>query len=317
MIKNGIQNSITFTDKGPRKGWRTPLNIINDSEQRDEEKEGSRGPFASERGDEPRSGMPNGSTYLYTYFGARYMDHELTTMWLSVDPMADKYPGISPYAYCAWNPVKLVDPEGMDVWEISKNGSLRWMYESEKDTIKAPDGSFVEVSDGVLFRGSDGRRGRDYSQEYGHYGLSFNSNKENAFEVFEFLADHSEIEYSLFEVDNGLYSTFMLTTSFQEKGDSWGCKRAQDYLNNNQLITHVHSHPSGSLQPSFNKDVPSFTDTQVNAYIYCPKDKNVSRNLKYGGYNRYHSSDKLKGTDKISTSKMTISEHGKKYKYKS
>ena len=253
----------------------------------------------------------------YGYFGARYMDHELMTMWLSVDPMADKYPGISPYAYCAWNPVKLVDPEGMDVWEISKNGSLRWMYESEKDTIKAPDGSFVEVSEGVLFRGSDGRRGRDYSQEYGHYGLSFNSNKENAFEVFDFLADHSEIEYSLFEVDNGLYSTFMLTTSFQEKGDSWGCKRAQDYLNNNQLVTHVHSHPSGSLQPSFNKDVPSFTDTQVNAYIYCPKDKNVSRNLKYGGYNRYHSSDKLKGTDKISTSKMTISEHGKKYKYKS
>ena len=48
----------------------------------------------------------------YGYFGARYMDHELTTMWLSVDPMADKYPGISPYAYCAWNPVKLVDSDG-------------------------------------------------------------------------------------------------------------------------------------------------------------------------------------------------------------
>ena len=48
----------------------------------------------------------------YGYFGARYMDHELMTMWLSVDPMADKYPSISPYAYCAWNPVKLVDPDG-------------------------------------------------------------------------------------------------------------------------------------------------------------------------------------------------------------
>ena len=50
----------------------------------------------------------------YGYFGARYMDHELMTMWLSVDPMADKYPSISPYAYCAWNPVKLVDPDGME-----------------------------------------------------------------------------------------------------------------------------------------------------------------------------------------------------------
>jgi len=138
MIKNGIQNSIAFTDKGPRKGWRTPLNIINDSEQRDEEKEGFRGPFASERGDEPRSGIPNGSTYLYTYFGARYMDHELMTMWLSVDPMADKYPSISPYAYCAWNPVKLVDPDGNEFFitggdgvkyylTISKDRSLRWV----------------------------------------------------------------------------------------------------------------------------------------------------------------------------------------------
>ena len=39
----------------------------------------------------------------YGYFGARYMDHELMTMWLSVDPMADKYPSMSPYANCAWN----------------------------------------------------------------------------------------------------------------------------------------------------------------------------------------------------------------------
>ncbi|MBP5645754.1 MAG: hypothetical protein J6W95_07480, partial [Bacteroidales bacterium] len=74
----------SFTGKGPRKGWRTPLNGIKYSEQRDEE-----------------TG--------YGYFGARYMDHELMTMWLSVDPMSDKYPSISPYAYCAWNPVRLVD----------------------------------------------------------------------------------------------------------------------------------------------------------------------------------------------------------------
>ena len=53
----------------------------------------------------------------YGYFGARYMDHELMTMWLSVDPMADKYPGISPYAYCAWNPIRLVDPDGNDWYQ--------------------------------------------------------------------------------------------------------------------------------------------------------------------------------------------------------
>ena len=50
----------------------------------------------------------------FHYYGARYYWSELLTGWLSVDPMADKYPGISPYAYCAWNPVKLVDPDGRD-----------------------------------------------------------------------------------------------------------------------------------------------------------------------------------------------------------
>ncbi|MBP5515434.1 MAG: RHS repeat-associated core domain-containing protein [Bacteroidales bacterium] len=48
----------------------------------------------------------------YSYFGARYLDNALSTAWLSVDPMSDKYPSISPYAYCSWNPVKLVDPDG-------------------------------------------------------------------------------------------------------------------------------------------------------------------------------------------------------------
>ena len=52
----------------------------------------------------------------YGYFGARCYDADLLTGWMSVDPMADKYPSISPYAYCTWNPVKLVDPDGEDIY---------------------------------------------------------------------------------------------------------------------------------------------------------------------------------------------------------
>ena len=62
----------------------------------------------------------------YGYFGARYMDHELMTMWLSVDPMADKYPSISPYAYYAWNPVKLIDPDGREI--AIKDGQRTFYY---------------------------------------------------------------------------------------------------------------------------------------------------------------------------------------------
>jgi RHS repeat-associated protein len=79
----------------------------------------------------------------YGYFGARYMDHELTTMWLSVDPMADKYPSISPYAYCIWNPVKLLDPDGREVYitgdEKSKSEALRQIQQKSKNMIFSID----------------------------------------------------------------------------------------------------------------------------------------------------------------------------------
>jgi len=46
-----------------------------------------------------------------SYFGSRYYSSDLS-IWLSVDPMSDKYASLSPYVYCADNPVKLVDPNG-------------------------------------------------------------------------------------------------------------------------------------------------------------------------------------------------------------
>ncbi len=47
----------------------------------------------------------------YDYFGARYY-WALLMHWLSVDPLAHQYPWLSPYAYCAWNPIKFIDPTG-------------------------------------------------------------------------------------------------------------------------------------------------------------------------------------------------------------
>ena len=46
---------------------------------------------------------------------ARYYQPSLS-IWLSVDPMADKYPGVSPYVYCGNNPVVLKDPNGEEIW---------------------------------------------------------------------------------------------------------------------------------------------------------------------------------------------------------
>ena len=58
----------------------------------------------------------------YGYFGARYYNSDLS-IWLSVDPLADKYPGTSPYTYCGNNPVRLVDEDGREIGDFfSMNG---------------------------------------------------------------------------------------------------------------------------------------------------------------------------------------------------
>ena len=50
-------------------------------------------------------------TNIYSYFGARYYDSEVS-VWLSVDPLADKLPSTSTYMYCMGNPIQLKDPDG-------------------------------------------------------------------------------------------------------------------------------------------------------------------------------------------------------------
>ena len=64
-----------------------------------------------------------------SYFGARYYSSDLS-IWLSVDPMSGKYPSLSPYTYCANNPVKLTDPDGRWIPGLDEDGNVT--YKAEK-----------------------------------------------------------------------------------------------------------------------------------------------------------------------------------------
>ena len=68
------------------------------------------------------------------YYSARYY---APPTFISRDPLFEKYPSISPYAYCANNPVKFVDPTGETWVELEKGG---FVYDSrvlnQKDAVK-------------------------------------------------------------------------------------------------------------------------------------------------------------------------------------
>lgn len=51
----------------------------------------------------------------YDYFGARYYDSRIGR-WLVIDPLFEKYPGISPYIYSLNNPATYFDLDGKVVW---------------------------------------------------------------------------------------------------------------------------------------------------------------------------------------------------------
>ena len=70
------------------------------------------------------TGKERDSETGYYYFGARYYSSDYS-IWLSVDPMADKYPSLTPYNYCVWNPMKIVDPDGEEIWKPDEKGNIK------------------------------------------------------------------------------------------------------------------------------------------------------------------------------------------------
>ena len=81
------------------------------------------------------TGKEKDSETGFYYFGARYYDPALSGLFISVDPMSDKYPSISPYAYCAWNPVKLVDPDGREIEDPPSKKKYEKANSSNKNKV--------------------------------------------------------------------------------------------------------------------------------------------------------------------------------------
>ncbi len=87
-------------------------------------------------------------------FGARMYDPEIVR-WTVPDPMAEKYPAESPYTFTLNNPVRYVDPFGLDVWEINSDGSIANRIEDDTQ-----DAFYIVDSDGQ-------RTGQSIVFEYG------------------------------------------------------------------------------------------------------------------------------------------------------
>ena len=100
-----------------------------------------------------------------SYFGSRYYSSDLS-IWLSVDPMSDKYPSLSPYVYCANNPVRLVDPNGEEVWiHDDEAGSAAIAYYQELDKWASSEKTNLSLGTDSYLNTSFDRECSDLSDE--------------------------------------------------------------------------------------------------------------------------------------------------------
>ena len=247
----------------------------------------------------------------YTYFGARYYDSDLS-IWLSIDPLSDKYPSLSPYMYCAGNPVILVDPDGMsfDHFTIDVEGNIQLVE-------RRPNEDFH-----VIFRKEDYDAGkRDYDDTGTKSGMKINkgeillferkivpikcqwedikvgetnsyeiglSNPVTAKNLYEFLTSSSKFEFSNQWFERGKQTLNVLYTALQEDHVPGNISRARKYTAQGWIYTRSdHNHPNNNPNPSGypggqSGDIPNkewtlkeFPNVEFN--VYTPSNRKYKR----------------------------------------
>ena len=124
-----------------------------------------------------------------------------------MDPLAEKHYDISPYAYCSGNPINSIDPDGMDDYVLTKDGRtvLALKTEEKQDRLFALDKS------GSLSKDNKGNIKREMVSDkkllpqLSHGGIAETSKTTDAFNVFKFAADNSNVEWHLkgYDTKNG------------------------------------------------------------------------------------------------------------------
>ena len=102
-------------------------------------------------------------------YGARWMaDGRFTT----IDPHAETYADVSPYAYCGGNPISAIDLNGEDNYTLTSNGYivLQQQTKDERDFLSFGKNK-ISLIKGILNQLISNRR--DYD---GNYAISSNKN---------------------------------------------------------------------------------------------------------------------------------------------
>ena len=207
-------------------------------------------------------------------------------MWMSVDPLSDKYPGNTPYLYCNGNPAMLVDPDGRDIYRYDKETGDMKLYQKTDDNFDQigkfkynrktgeyeprlkKDGSIRTYTD---HRGNNDkivkgilRDGLNIKQQ-GSTFISDNNGGPTINDYFNFaliLDEVAGVEISgfVFNIIGDQTKTVIHISPYKNNSHnesySYAGKFPETYINIQQFHTHGHAGYSDAIQPSQDLDIP-------------------------------------------------------------
>jgi len=215
----------------------------------------------------------------YDFGPRRYIS--AAPFWRTPDPKAHDYPNISPYAFCAANPVRYADPTGMDVWVLNSQGVITGRLETDlldyimvlnKDCKQI--GSTQRLEKGTIDKVDENGNTLSKEDDDGKTRFKFN-NKQSARSAFEMLGEsvtsNSFVEVSLLTGSNGKKQFGYVTSSNQVGTDNSMTPIIISTYEKDNHSEFIHTHPF-SLDMSGDD---SFFDKITK--MYRRNDKNVPR----------------------------------------
>ncbi len=217
----------------------------------------------------------------YLDYGARFY-HQLSSRWTTMDPMAEKYYSVSPYAFCSGNPVNFaikreqnelahfaereqrkalqglnfVDWDGMDVWNVYEDGSISWVKQSKRDVVRTMDAN-GDIISRKSFKKTDLSKGTLNLGEKG-YDYFTVSDPSIAKKLFEFIAtpsswgkDNNTNDRQAIVESSVIYTDIGNAVLIGEKEATPTAALSMEYVNQGAVFTRIdHVHPNSDPFPS-------------------------------------------------------------------